>query len=78
MVTAARARVPSNVTVVQADVLRDPLPGNSFDAIVSMSVLHHLPIGPVLQRLAAAHAPAGCWPQLRCPVSTFPGSCRSN
>lgn len=59
MAAAARAGVPGNVTVVQADVLRDPLPSGSYDAVVSLSVLHHLPLAPALRRLAAALRPGG-------------------
>ncbi len=72
MVAAARARVPGNVTVIQADVLRDPLPGHSYDAIVSMSVLHHLPMGPALRRLATALRPGGVLAAVALPRTDLP------
>jgi len=54
MAEAARHRVPDNVTVTQADVMDHPLAPSSYDAIVSMSTLHHLPLAPALSRLAVA------------------------
>lgn len=58
-----RARTASagggGVTYHLSDVLTDPLPGAGYDAIVSMSTLHHLPLPEVLPRLAAALRPGG-------------------
>lgn len=59
MVTAARAAVPTNVSCKQADVMDTPLATNSYDAVLSMSTLHHLPLVPVLTRLAATVRPGG-------------------
>lgn len=43
-----------NVTCVLADVLQDPLPDARYDAIVSITALHHAPLAEVLPRLAGA------------------------
>ena len=59
MVAAARARVPANVRVVEADVLDLPLPDGEYDAVVGTSVLHHLPLEEALRVLAAALRPGG-------------------
>ncbi|HSR87190.1 MAG TPA: class I SAM-dependent methyltransferase [Streptosporangiaceae bacterium] len=59
MVELARRVVPSNVTCILADVLERPLPESSYDAIVSMSALHHMPLEEVLPRLARALRPGG-------------------
>lgn len=59
MVAAARRVVPAGVAVVQADVLEHPLEPGSYDAVVSLSALHHLPLRPALSRLAAALRPGG-------------------
>jgi SAM-dependent methyltransferase len=50
---------PTTVTCVLADVLRDPLPEARYDAIVSMSALHHMQLEQVLPRLASALRPGG-------------------
>jgi SAM-dependent methyltransferase len=59
MIAIARRRVPANVECVPADVMVHPLEPGSYDAIVSMSTLHHLPLAPALQRLATALRPGG-------------------
>ena len=59
MVALARARVPGGVRVVAADVLALPLPAGHYDAVVGMSVLHHLPLEEALRTLAAAVRPGG-------------------
>lgn len=59
MVTAARAAVPANVRCRQADLMSTSLAPNSYDAVVSMSTVHHLPLIPALSRLTAAVRPGG-------------------
>jgi SAM-dependent methyltransferase len=59
MIDEARRRAPGNVTCVLADVLADPLPGKDYDAIVSISALHHMPLEDALPVLAAALRPGG-------------------
>jgi SAM-dependent methyltransferase len=59
MVEQARRVVPANVRCIVADVLDEPLPEAAYDAIVSMSALHHMPLNAALPRLAAALRPGG-------------------
>ncbi len=59
MVEAARRSVPANVTCRKADVMTTPLPAEHYDAITSVSVLHHLPLEEALKRFAAALRPGG-------------------
>jgi len=59
MITEARRRTPTNVNCVQADVLTDGLPATGYDAIVSISALHHMPLDTVLPKLAGALRPGG-------------------
>ncbi len=59
MIAEARRRVPTNVNCVQADVLTDALPATDYDAIVSISALHHMPLDTVLPQLASALRPGG-------------------
>lgn len=59
MIEQARRRTPRNVTCVQADVLVDGLPGQDYDAIVSVSALHHMPLPDALPLLADALRPGG-------------------
>ena len=57
---AANLRGYPGAHVIQADLLRLPFPENSFDAVYSMGVLHHLPDPAAGFRAIAAHvAPAG-------------------
>lgn len=59
MIGAAKRRTPGNVRCVLADVLADPLPGRDYDAILSISALHHMPLPESLPVLAAALRPGG-------------------
>lgn len=59
MIEAARSHTPNNVNCVLADFLTEPLPGSGYDAIVSISALHHMPLQNALPRLAAALRPGG-------------------
>lgn len=59
MIDEAKQVVPPNVACILADVLQDPLPDAQYDAIVSISTLHHLPLEEVLPRLARALRPGG-------------------
>lgn len=59
MVGRARLRAPAGVEVRRADLLTDPLPEGAYDAVVSLSVLHHLPLPDVLPRLGRALRPGG-------------------
>jgi SAM-dependent methyltransferase len=59
MVAEARRRTPANVDCIQADVLTDALPATDYDAIVSISALHHMPLETVLPLMADALRPGG-------------------
>ena len=59
MIEEARRATPSNVNCVLADVLADSLPGKDYDAIFSISALHHMPLQDALLVLAAALRPGG-------------------
>jgi SAM-dependent methyltransferase len=59
MIDEARRVAPPSVTCILADVLRDPLPAARYDAIVSITALHHAPLEEVLPRLAGALRPGG-------------------
>jgi SAM-dependent methyltransferase len=59
MVEAARRRAPANVTCIHADVLKLSLPAYHYDAIVSITALHHVPLADALRHLAPALRPGG-------------------
>ncbi len=72
MVALARARVPANVRVIEADVLSLDLPPGGYDAVVGVSVLHHLPLEEALQHLAAAVRPGGVLAMVALPRTDLP------
>jgi SAM-dependent methyltransferase len=57
MVSAARARVPANVSVRLAAIEDVRLAPAHYDAVVSVAVLHHLTLSRVLPRLVDALRP---------------------
>lgn len=59
MIAEAKRRTPATVNCVQADVLIDALPARNYDAIVSITALHHMPPEVALPRLADALRPGG-------------------
>lgn len=59
MIEEAKRVASPNVTCILADVLKEPLPDARYDAIVSISALHHAPVEEVLPRLAGALRPGG-------------------
>jgi SAM-dependent methyltransferase len=59
MIEQAKRATPANVTCLLADVLKEPLAESGYDAIVSVSALHHVPLDEALPRLAAALRPGG-------------------
>jgi SAM-dependent methyltransferase len=72
MVALARGRVPGNVRVIGADVLAVPLPEGGYDAVVGMSVLHHLPLEEALRTFAAAVRPGGALAMVALPRTDLP------
>jgi SAM-dependent methyltransferase len=59
MIEAARQIAPANVTCILGDVMDDPLPAEHYDAIVSVTALHHMPLGDALRHLSRALRPGG-------------------
>jgi SAM-dependent methyltransferase len=59
MVALARERVPVNVDVRVEDVTTVCLPSAHYDAVTSISVLHHVELTQVLPRLAETLRPGG-------------------
>jgi SAM-dependent methyltransferase len=55
----ARARVPANVHCRLVDVLRDDLGLAAYDAVLSVSALHHLPLEQGLAAMAPVLRPGG-------------------
>ena len=72
MIEAARRAVPGNVTCILGDVMHDPLPAGHYDAIVSVTALHHMPLDGVLPRLAAALRPGGVLAAVALPRRDLP------
>jgi ubiquinone/menaquinone biosynthesis C-methylase UbiE len=59
MIEQAKANVPDNVTCLLGDVNEVALPRAGYDAITSISTLHHLSLPEVLPTLADALRPGG-------------------
>jgi SAM-dependent methyltransferase len=59
MIEAARRAVPPNVRCMLGDVATTDLPAGAYDAITSISALHHMDLTVALPRLAAALRPGG-------------------
>ncbi|MGP9724250.1 class I SAM-dependent methyltransferase [Corynebacterium sp. AOP40-9SA-29] len=59
MIDRAQRRVPDNVTCNLADVLESPPLPDSYDAIFSISTLHHMNLTDALPVLADALRPGG-------------------
>lgn len=72
MIDAARRRTPTNVNCVLGDVMRAPLPRSHYDAIVSLTSLHHLPLRAALLRLAPALRPGGALVAVGLPRTDLP------
>jgi SAM-dependent methyltransferase len=72
MIEQASRRVPGNVRLIEADVLTEPLPGSRYDAIVSITALHHMPLSEALPRFAAALRPGGVLAVVALPRTDLP------
>ncbi|MFI9503014.1 class I SAM-dependent methyltransferase [Nocardia sp. NPDC052566] len=72
MIDEARKSVPPNVTCILGDVLEEPLPADTYDAIVSISTLHHMPLDEVLPILAKALRPGGVLAVIALPRPDLP------
>ncbi|WP_141772642.1 class I SAM-dependent methyltransferase [Mycobacterium malmoense] len=72
MIEAARQRAPANVTCILADVMELSLPAKHYDAIVSITALHHMPLDDALRHLAPALRPGGVLAAVVLPRSDLP------
>ncbi len=72
MVALARELVPANVDVRVADATTMRLPPAHYDAITSISVLHHLELTRVLPRLAETLRPGGLLVAVALPKTDLP------
>jgi SAM-dependent methyltransferase len=72
MAAAARAAVPDGVRVLEDDVLTVDLPAGRYDAVVSVSALHHLPLETALRRMAGWLRPGGVLVAVALPRTDLP------
>ncbi|MPQ98370.1 methyltransferase domain-containing protein [Modestobacter sp. I12A-02628] len=72
MVAAASEGAPPGLQVWQADVLTVELPPGSYDAVVSLAALHHLPLEPALRRMAGWVRPGGVLALVALPRTDLP------
>lgn len=59
MIAAARASVPANVICLESDLMELQPQPEVYEAVVSLSTLHHLELEPALATLAHALRPGG-------------------
>lgn len=61
MIAAARRNTAgrSNVRFEVADLLETPFDADRYDVVATLATLHHVPLEPALERLAAALRPGG-------------------
>jgi hypothetical protein len=71
MIEKAGRPVPANVICIVAEVRRKPRPASRYDATISITVLHHMPVEDALPRRLQRCAQAGSWPPSLCPGLTF-------
>jgi 2-polyprenyl-3-methyl-5-hydroxy-6-metoxy-1,4-benzoquinol methylase len=55
----ASTDVPRNTTFINGDILSHPFEKNSFDFLVAVATLHHLPLRPALERFSELLRPSG-------------------
>jgi 2-polyprenyl-3-methyl-5-hydroxy-6-metoxy-1,4-benzoquinol methylase len=72
MVALARRCAPGNVTVIEDDVLGVDLPAGVYDAVVSVSALHHVPLPETLARMAGWLRPGGVLAAVALPRTDLP------
>ncbi|WP_231994090.1 bifunctional 2-polyprenyl-6-hydroxyphenol methylase/3-demethylubiquinol 3-O-methyltransferase UbiG [Mycobacterium sp. 852002-50816_SCH5313054-b] len=72
MIEAARRRAPDNVTCAHADVMAAPLPAAHYDAIVSITALHQVPLADALRQLAPGLRPGGVLAAVVLPRADLP------
>jgi SAM-dependent methyltransferase len=59
MIAEAERKVPANVTCMLGEAATADLPDGAYDAVTSISALHHMDLPAVLPRIAAALRPGG-------------------
>ena len=72
MVALARELVPGNVDVRVGDVATMHLPAAHYDAVTSISMLHHVELAQVLPRLANTLRPGGLLLAVALPQTDLP------
>ena len=72
MIEAARRRAPANVACALTDLLEAPLPAAHYDAIVSITALHHVRLADALAQLAPALRPGGVLAAVVLPRADLP------
>lgn len=72
MIEAAQTVVPSNVTCLTDDFLRHEFVPETYDAIFSISALHHMSLSDALPRMAAALRPGGVLAAIALPRVDLP------
>ncbi|HVH62024.1 MAG TPA: class I SAM-dependent methyltransferase [Candidatus Dormibacteraeota bacterium] len=61
MIAKARIRLGfyQNVSLIEGDFLAEPLPPESFDFVVAVAAVHHMPFEAAIQRMARLLEPGG-------------------
>ncbi|MGY1752457.1 class I SAM-dependent methyltransferase [Blastococcus sp. SYSU D01042] len=59
MIDAARRSAPPNLSLRVADAMDTDIPDDAYDAVLSVAVLHHLPLAEALPRMAGWLRPGG-------------------
>ncbi len=72
MIDAARALTPGNVTCLIGDFLGYEFADESYDAIFSLSALHHMALEDALPRMATALRPGGVLAAIALPRIDLP------
>jgi SAM-dependent methyltransferase len=73
MIAAAERTVPENVSCIHADFLRgDVVPEGRYDAVFSITALHHMSLAEALPRMAVALRPGGVLAAIALPKSDLP------
>lgn len=72
MLDLASTAVPANVTCICGDFMRHEFAAAGYDAIFSISALHHMPLDDALRRMAAALRPGGVLAAIALPRVDLP------
>lgn len=72
MIEAAKAAAPGNVTCILDDFLQREFAERSYDAIFSVTAIHHMPLEETLSRMAVLLRPGGVLAAVALPKSDLP------